>query len=298
MPNWSEVLTEINLENTSPLDRVRGRYLKKLHEETGRNIICYYSGWIQKPGSNASSIDDGDKNGLMMAVHGLDKSLGVDLILHTPGGSITATESIVHYLRTIFDDDIRVFIPQIAMSAGTMIACASKVIFMGKESNIGPIDPQFNGIPAHGVIDEFDSALKAIKEDPASLPLWQTLVGQYHPTFLGECQKAIELSTELVKTWLMEIMFKSEPDAGARADKVIACLNNHADTKTHSRHIHFQEAKEMGLNISMLEDDQDLQEIVLTVHHAYMHTLANSPFIKMIENHNAKGMAESIPRGQ
>lgn len=295
MPNWNEVLDEINHENrNSSLDRVRRRYLKKFHQKTNRNIICYYSGWLQKPGYSASSVDDGDKNGLMMAVHGLDKNIGLDLVLHTPGGSVTATESIVHYLRTIFNDDIRVFVPQIAMSAGTMIACASKTIFMGKESNLGPIDPQFGGIPAHGVLDEFNEALEAIKIDPDSLPIWQTIVSKYHPTFLGECKKAIDLSSELVESWLTSIMFNGEDTAGEKARNIVSFLNNHTDTKTHSRHIHFQEAIDIGLNITMLESDQELQDIVLTVHHAYMHTLANSGAIKIIENHAGSAMIQNM----
>ncbi len=63
------------------------------------------------------------------------------MILHTPGGDIAATESIVDYLYCMFDKDIRVIVPQISMSAGTMIALASKEIVMGKHSNLGPIDP-------------------------------------------------------------------------------------------------------------------------------------------------------------
>ena len=43
----------------------------------------------------------------MQAVYGLDKTKGLDLILHTPGGNTAATESIVHYLRAIFGTDIR-----------------------------------------------------------------------------------------------------------------------------------------------------------------------------------------------
>ena len=37
-------------------------------------------------------------------------------------GSIATTESLVNCLRKMFKRDIRAFVPQIAMSAGTMIA--------------------------------------------------------------------------------------------------------------------------------------------------------------------------------
>ena len=79
----------------------------------------------------------------MTVVHKLDKQKGLDLILHTPGGETAATESLVDYLRSIFGTDIRAVIPQIAMSAGTTIACACKEIVMGKHSSLWPIDPMF-----------------------------------------------------------------------------------------------------------------------------------------------------------
>ena len=42
----------------------------------------------------------------------------------------------------MFKLNIEVFVPMTAMSAGTMIACMSRKIHMGKQSSLGPIDPQ------------------------------------------------------------------------------------------------------------------------------------------------------------
>ena len=77
----------------------------------------------------------------MTCIHGMDCSKGLDLVLHTTGGSPAAAEAIVNYLRAKFGNDIRVIVPQLAMSAGTMIACSAKQIIMGKQSSLGPIDP-------------------------------------------------------------------------------------------------------------------------------------------------------------
>lgn len=117
-------------------------------------------------------------NGFMNATRELDHSKGLDLILYTLGGDLCATEPIVSYLRNIFKNDIRCFVPQLAMSAGTMIACACNEIFMGRQSSLGSIDPQFGGIPAHGVIDEFKKALVEVKDNPASVPLWQQIISK------------------------------------------------------------------------------------------------------------------------
>lgn len=299
MPNWNQVLDEIReMLRLDPLDCIRKRYLEKLHKKTGRNIICYYSGFLQKPeardfnpGINLG-INDRDKNGFMTTVHKLDRSEGLDLFLHTPGGGITATESLVDYLRKMFDTNIRAIIPQLAMSAGTMIACACKEIIMGKQSNIGPIDPQFKGIPAQGVIEEFQQAIDDIKKDPASKHVWKIIINKYHPTFIGDCKKAIELSEELVKSWLVNGMFNGDPNADQTAQHIVTELSSHKKTKDHARHIHVDEAKALGLKITSLENDYDdeMQDLVLTIHHAYMHTFSNASAYKIIENHTGQRM--------
>ena len=50
--------------------------MRQMSEQTGRNVIAYYSGWLQKPKPAVCLISDLDKNGLMSAVHGLDRSKG------------------------------------------------------------------------------------------------------------------------------------------------------------------------------------------------------------------------------
>ena len=114
----------------------------------------------------------------MTAVHQLDRSKGLDLILHTPGGETAATESLVDYLYSMFGTNIRAIVPQIALSAGTMIACACREILMGKHSSLGPIDPQFGNIPAHGIIEEFKRAHAEIKADPSKIPVWQPIIAK------------------------------------------------------------------------------------------------------------------------
>ena len=296
MPSWNEVLIEIqDSKRIDALDFIRRKYLKKLHNITNRNIIAYYSGWLQKPGISATEINDDDKNGFMNAIYGLDRDKGLDLILHTPGGNIAATESIVNYLHKMFEDNIRVIIPQLAMSAGTMIACASKEIVMGKESSIGPIDPQFGGVSTYAVIEEFKRAIEEIKKDPHTIPIWQIIISKYHPTFIGECEKAIAWASEMVNKWLTNVMLKNEKDADKKAEIITKELSDHNKNKNHSRHIDSIEAKKAGLNISPLENglkEDEFQDCTLTIHHAYMHTFSNSMAHKIIENHEGNAIVQ------
>jgi hypothetical protein len=293
MPGWNDVLQEISRKQTDgrqSIDILRRRYLEKLHRHTKRNIIAYYSGWLSRPPQTPNLIiGDDDKNGFMTAVHRLDRKLGLDLILHTPGGNTAATESIVDYLWNMFDKNVRVIVPQIAMSAGTMIACSAKTILMGKQSNLGPIDPQLGGVAAQAVIDEFQMATESIRLDPSSIPLWQSIIGKYHPTFLLECIQAIKWSREMAKDWLCKNMFADSQNADLEAEKVVQALSDHSETKTHSRHISIDTCRKMGLRVEELEADDKLQDLVLTIHHAFMHTFSQTPAIKIIENH--KGVA-------
>lgn len=289
MPNWSEVLNE--LQNTpSPFDIVRRRYLRSLHEKTGRNTIAYYSGWLQKQALASHgisfSLDELDKGGFMTTIHGLDRSLGLDLVLHTPGGSITALEGLVTYLRQMFGTNIRAIVPQIAMSAGTMLSLACKSIVLGKHSSLGPIDPQVGGIPAHGVIEEVTRAMADVKSTPVLATIWQPILSKYSPTFIGNCEKAIKLSESLVKEWLETGMFAGDADAVAKSKAIVDHLGTLSNTLTHDRRIAVEKAGSLGIKIERLEDDQELQDIVLSAHHAYTQTLAQTSVTRIIENQN------------
>ncbi len=177
----------------------------------------------------------------------------------------------------MFKEDIRAIVPQLAMSAGTMIACACKEIIMGKHSSLGPVDPQFKGTPAHGIKEEFERAFNEIKKDQAKIPVWQPILAKYPPAFVGECEKAIDWSTKIVTECLKTGMFNGEVDAEEKAKRVISEIGDHALTKSHSRHLSAKRCKDIGLKIIDLETDQELQEKVLSVHHVCIHTLSSTP---------------------
>ena len=299
MPEWSQIAGEATKEST--FDIVRRRYLKALHEKTGRNVIAYYSGWLQKPALQQQTgnavdlgINDADKNSFMATIHEMDRSKGLDLILHTPGGNMAATESLVEYLRAMFGRDIRAIIPQIAMSAGTMIACSCNEIIMGKHSSIGPIDPQMGGMPAHGILEEFEKAAEEIKKDQSRILVWQPILQKINPTWLTECEKATKWSEEMVLEWLASNMLMGKRNKTAKAKSIVKALSDTAQNKSHSRHIGMERATQIGLNIFELEKDQELQDLVLSVHHAYIVSLQSTAAYKIAENQLARAFVQQV----
>ena len=294
MPSWGELLSELqdhvdasgqNVRALS-LDELRNKYISLLANYTNRNVIAYYSGWL-KPGKTQNiDINDSDITGFMNSIKDLDVTRGLDLVLHTPGGNPTATEGIVKYLHSKFGNNIRVIVPQMAMSAGTMLACAAKEIIMGKHSCLGPIDPQYGGVPAYNIVTEFREAKADLDNNSNAKTYWELQFKKYPAAFFYTVLDAINLSGVLVSEWLLEYMFGDEDkkEAKKKVSKIVGKLN--ANNKSHSRHFTSDFCKQLGLSIVDLESDQEMQELVLSVHHAFVITIDATPATKIIENQN------------
>ena len=206
------------------------------------------------------------------------------MVLHTPGGDLAAAKAIVKYIRDCFGNDVVAIVPQLAMSAGTMIACSCKEIIMGRQSSLGPTDPQLGGVAAGGVLEEFENAIKEVEQNPASAALWGQIIGKYHPTFLGDCQKAIDVSKEIVGKWLMDNMLSEDPDADQKREEILNLLCEHKQSAMHSRHFSHSDLEKIGMNITLMEDDDNLQDRILTLHHSFMIMFQRSSIAKAIES--------------
>lgn len=305
MPIWSEILRELSNTATQgrapDFDGVRRRYLAALHNHTRRNVVLYASGWLQKADAPPAltSINDEDIHALMEVTSGLHDA-NLDLILHSPGGSPEAAEGIVTYLRSRFQH-IRVIVPELAMSAATMISCAANEILMGKHSFLGPIDPQLlvstqlgkRYVPAQAVLDQFDKAQQECA-DPAKLSAWLPMLGQYGPDLLVQCEMALSLSRELVRTWLETYMFREIADGTECARSVSDWLSDHTTFKSHSRHLPRNELQDRGLVVCPLEEDEILQDLSLSVFHATTHTFSGTAAAKIVENHTGRAFIKQL----
>lgn len=286
MPTWSAILNESRrLGATNPnaaIDYIvnqKKTFLSRLSKKTERNTILYFSSFLQKQPSIDASINDLDINAFMENIHGLDKSRGLDLILHTPGGDLSATEQIIKYLKSCFHGDIRAIIPQMAMSAGSMIAVSCKSVIMGKQSSLGPFDPQLNGVPCQSALREFYKAVEDVSKNPASLGLWQAILSKLNPTFLTLCAQADELAEELTEKILEDKEFET-----IIKQRIKNTFAKNEESKTHSRHFDRDKCKEAGLNVIDLEADDELQDIVLSIHHCCMILAEQTSVVKIVEN--------------
>ncbi len=297
MPSWGEILTELQSTGLGrggnpDFDLVRRKYLIQLNDLTHRDTILYYTDWLGG-GSPLATINLADMQGMMEVCRGLSGP-GLDLIVHSPGGSAEATASIVRYLRQKFSD-IRVFVPLAAMSAATMLALSGNEIWMGKHSQLGPIDPQMisplGQFPARAIIQQFERAKDECARDPSMIGAWLPILQQYGPALLQQCEDAEKLAKRLVEEWLATYMFGMVQGGPAKARQAAEYFGNYAVHQSHSLGIDRDQAREQGVVIRDLESDQALQDAVLSVHHAVMHTLSG-PCAKIIENHLGRTFAQ------
>ena len=318
MPTWGELLQELaQIEGeyraaleadpttvfpTSPHDLLRQRYMKALTDRTGRAAIVYYSAWNEKANAepDAISLEGADIQGFMEACSNIG-SRELDLFIHSPGGNPDAVEQISGYLRNRFDS-IRAVVPMTAMSAATMLALSTDEILMGSHSQLGPIDPQLTiqtpegprSSSAQAIKDQFALAKKEC-QDPSNIPAWLPILRGLMPGLLAACDHAADRAVTIVGDALQQYMFSDHTDPATDAKNTADWFGNAEEFKSHGRPVRRDEAREHGIKIVDLEEDQELQDLVLSVHHAITLTLNGTPTTKLIENHLGRAWLKVMP---
>jgi hypothetical protein len=251
------------------------------------NVIFYASAWLQKPGfpGNTLSIAPEEINGFRAVMKGMDWKKGLTLLLHTPGGNPNAAETVGEYLLSKFDR-IETIVPTYAQSAGTMLAMISDRIIMGRQSQLGPIDPQLliNGmsVSALSVEGQFDRAKKEIIAEERVAHAWAPILQSLGPGLLVESSRALEYGKRVVARWLEVRALRGRKGCKAKAKKLAASLAAAPTNVNHGQRIDIAEVKQMGLTAVALEADQNLQEAVLSLYHIVTILFEKSPVTRAL----------------
>ena len=292
-PNWFDKRLQVNLDAIS---KRRG----------GAAVIFYASAFLQKAVGNVS-ITREDINGFMNALYGAPTEKGLVLILHTPGGDPNAVESIVEYLHAKFDR-IEVVVPYLAMSGGAMISLAGDLLLLGKQSQLGPIDPQLivdNKVYSARAIQEgFTRAREHIERDTRLAHLWAPILQNMGPSLVVEADKNLKYSQELVADWLYKRMLcdvAEEKDRKAKAENIAAFFNaertsDHGQVHVHGQRIGAAKLEELGVKLEFLEDNQDFQNDVLTAYHLMTLIFEVSNSLKFIASDKGKMWVKKEPQ--
>lgn len=184
------------------------------------------------PLSRYISIEDSEQ--ILRAIRLTPPDVPIDLILHTPGGLVLATEQISRALVR-HSAKVTVFVPHYAMSGGTMLAMAADEIVMDANAVLGPVDPQLGNMAAASII-------KVLEQKPIEKVDDQTVI------MADLAQKAIAQVQRFVRT-LLEDDIPQQKIAPENIDKIIDLLTT--GKITHDCPITVEEATEIGLPVTV-----------------------------------------------
>lgn len=183
------------------------------------------------PISRYITIEDSEK--ILRAIRLTPSDVPIDLILHTPGGLVLATEQIARALIR-HQAKVTVFVPHYAMSGGTMLALAADEIVMDENAVLGPVDPQLGNYPAASII-------KVVEEKPIGEVEDQTLI------MADLSRKAMNQVQRFVRTLLKDDIPKQKVKP-ENIEKIVEALTT--GQVTHDYPVTVEEATEMGLPVT------------------------------------------------
>ena len=101
-------------------------------------------------------IDVEDSEQVLRAIRLTPDTVPLDIVVHTPGGLVLASEQIARALHN-HPAKVTVLVPHYAMSGGTLLALAADEILMDENAVLGPVDPQIGQWPASSIIKVAES---------------------------------------------------------------------------------------------------------------------------------------------
>lgn len=283
--DWNNYIALNPSPNGQELLNLRIQCYKRIEKIRKKPLLVYAAKFLNITSEGVpNSIDLTDIAGFTDLVNSIQDSKSIDILLHSPGGNPDATERIVSIIRDKFQN-VSFLIPHSAYSAATMLALSGNEIILHPSAVLGPIDPQFDGIPARSIKRGFEKAKKTIlKEGPNILPAYLPLIEKYSLHLLEICEDSEKLAKNLVKSWLSEYMLKNTTNKTNIINKSVRYFSNYDKHLLHSRPLDFQKLKKLNLNIQKAQGlmVDYLWEAIIQINGLFDLT----PFTKLYETTN------------
>jgi ClpP class serine protease len=216
-------------------DRRRRDLIRRLEQQRDSRVITLIHrqetvSLLGLPFGRYIDIDDSEQ--LLRAIRMTPPEMPIDLLLHTPGGLVLASDQIAYALKR-HRGKVTVIVPHYAMSGGTLVALAADEILMDPDAVLGPVDPQLGSLPRGSW--PAASILKALEQDNPNRDDETLILGDV-------ARKAVDQVRDTVRE-LLAGRFE-DPEA----ERLAAVLSE--GRWTHDYPIRLEEAKELGLPVS------------------------------------------------
>ena len=167
------------------------------------------------------------------------------LVINNPGGAIEPAFQISKVCNKYKKNKFVVVIPRQAKSAATLVSIGANEIHMGDLSELGPIDPQLNGLPALGICDALRELARIVTEYPHSVPLFSNFMKEkMNLAILGLLTRLPKSASQYAQKLLSINYGQYKTDIKRIAKNLVE------DYKDHSFVIDYEEAKNIFGDIS------------------------------------------------
>lgn len=261
--------------NPADLDDTIFRHINEKAEELEgllkSDVICYF-GTIDPQYFRAfrNFIEE-----VRTASKRTEKTLSV--ILRTPGGQAETAERFVTVIRQHYEV-VNFVVPDVAMSAGTILCMSGDAIHMDYSGSLGPIDPQVLASDRSGYVAALGYLDKVaeITSKPSLSPADVVFLKSMDLAKLALFEQARDLSIDLLKKWLVQYKFKNwtkhrttNPGAPvtaeekfARAEEIARALSDHRKWFSHGRSLGIEKLRELRLEIDDYSENAPLRNAI------------------------------------
>ena len=181
--------------------------------------------------------------------------LPLHLLLWTPGGDGEVAVRLARAAQACCRE-FTVIIPDIAKSAGTLLALGADNVLMSPASDLGPVDPQFEMgeydlISAKDIIAAVDRALEDIAVRPETYPLHSAMLSDVNAVRVERARSALAGTGDLLR----EALHSNPRRTAAEADRLAEELQEPliSAPKDHAALLGPQRAAELGLPVTICD---------------------------------------------
>lgn len=151
------------------------------------------------------------------------------LVLYSGGGEIGSAYLIGQLCREYTNDKFIVTVPRQAKSSATLLCCAADEIHMGSLSELGPIDPQIEGMPALGLKASVTHICDLIKENPHASDMFSKYLHlSLDPVQLGYYERVAESAAQYAERLLKTHVSNLKHQPGEIAKQLVYSYKDHS----------------------------------------------------------------------
>ena len=287
----------------------RKKQLRRIQELRGGRDILVYAADVAKAGAPIQiAYDD-----LLPIKDQLANLTGdsLDFLIETPGGSGEVAEDIVHLVRQKYQD-VAIFVPGMAKSAGTIIAMSADEILMEAGSALGPIDAQITQrgktFSAGALLEGMEKIKREVEETNSLNRAYIPILQNISPGELQSAENALNFAKVLVTDWLARYKFRqwkehsstgrpvTDDEKKQRASEIAKELCNHSRWLTHNKSIRIDDLQVMRLRVTDYSENKDLGDAVRRYHTLLQMTFDTNMY-KLFETPDSQIYRFLVPAG-